>query len=254
MTPPLAETARELAQRLRGSAPAEMIRFALSEFGGDVRIGCSFGVEDMVVVHEASRVGAELGVVPRVFLLDTGRPHQETYDLVERVRGSLSRRARRLRTGQLAVEDLLRRKGPNSFYRSVDDRRECCAIRKVRPLRRALAGARAWITGMRRDQSPTRDALEVVELDTHAGARDTDGLLKLNPLASWTEADVWAFVAEHGVPTHALHQRGYPSIGCAPCTRPVRAGEEARAGRWWWEDAEHKECGLHPSARHAARA
>ena len=128
----------------------------------------------------------------------------------------------------------------NSFYRSGDDRRECCHIRKVLPLGRALAGARAWVTGMRREQSSTLGELRVVEVDAGNG-----GLVKFNPLAQWTEAEVWAFVTEHKVPTHSLHERGYRSIGCAPCTRAVGRGEDVRAGRWWWEDPSHKECGLH---------
>ena len=233
--------ARELAERLEGAPLAEALRFALTTFGDGLRVACSFGVEDMVLLHEVARVGASLSIKPRVFLLDTGRLHQETYDLAERVRERYGITLDVYAPDTLAVEELVRSKGPNSFYRSVEDRRECCAIRKVRPLERALRGATAWVTGMRREQSPTRDAIELVEVDP---ARE--GLLKLNPLAHWTEAEVWAFVAEHGPPTHALHERGYPSIGCAPCTRAVEPGESTRTGRWWWEDAGHKECGLHP--------
>jgi phosphoadenosine phosphosulfate reductase len=219
---------------------ADVLRWSLATFGPRLRVASSFGVEDMVVVHELSRVGRELGARPRVFLLDTGRLHQETYDLVDKMRDRYEVDLDVYFPEAPLVEDLVRRKGPNSFYASVEDRRECCAVRKVRPLARALAGAKAWMTGMRRGQSPTRGELRVVERD-----EAHDGLVKLSPLARWTEDEVWAFVREHGVPVHPLHGEGYPSIGCAPCTRAVRPGEDVRAGRWWWEDPAHKECGLH---------
>jgi phosphoadenosine phosphosulfate reductase len=235
-----ADAARELDARFEAAPLADVLRFALATFGADVTVACSLGVEDMVVLHEAVRVGRELGVSARVFLLDTGRLHQETYDLVDRARDRYGVALEVYAPDTLAVEDLVRRKGMNGFYASVDDRRACCDVRKVRPLRRALAGARAWVTGMRRDQSTTREELRVVEADAGNG-----GILKLNPLARWTHDDVWAFVREHDVPTHVLHARGYPSIGCAPCTRAVREGESVRSGRWWWEEPEHKECGLH---------
>src|SRR2546426_12842587 len=140
-----------------------------------------------------------------------------------------------------AVELLVREKGHFSFRRSIEDRKECCGIRKVEPLRRALAGRAAWITGLRREQSATRTGVEAVEIDER-------GLFKLNPLADWSEAQVWKYARERQVPLNALHAQGYPSIGCAPCTRAVAPGEDVRAGRWWWELPEHKECGLHARA------
>ena len=216
-----------------------MLRLALEAFGDDVRIACSFGVEDMVVVHEAARVGRAIGCLPRVFLLDTGRLHQETFDLLDRVRSRYELPVDVYAPSAELVQDLVRRSGANAFYRSAADRRECCGVRKLEPLARALRGAAAWVTGLRRGQSPTRAAVERVE-------RDERGLLKLNPLADWTEEDVWTFARAHDVPTHALHAEGYASIGCAPCTRAVTPGEPVRAGRWWWEDPDHKECGLHP--------
>jgi phosphoadenosine phosphosulfate reductase len=212
----------EDAARLETASLEDVLRYALSTFGADLRIACSFGVEDMVVLHESVRIGADVGIAPRVFLLDTGRLHQETYDLLDRARDRYGIEIEAYAADTLRVEDLVRRKGPNSFYRSIEDRRECCHVRKVEPLGRALAGAKAWVTGLRREQSQTREELRVVEVD------------------------VWAFARANRVPTHALHARGYPSIGCAPCTRAVAEGESARAGRWWWESPEHKECGLHP--------
>lgn len=222
------------------ASPFELLRRALAHFGGDLRIACSLGVEDMLIVHEASRAGASIGVTPRVFLLDTGRLHQETYDQLDRVRDRYRLDVEIYAPDTVAVQDLLRKKGPNSFYESVDDRKECCGVRKVEPLRRALDGARAWVTGLRRDQSPTRAEIGLVERDAGNG-----GVWKLSPLARWSEREVWSFVEANGVPTHPLHARGFPSIGCAPCTRAIAPGEDVRAGRWWWEDPNHKECGLH---------
>jgi len=233
-------TLRVLDGTLEGSSPYEILRDALEDYGGDVRIACSFGVEDMVVLHEASRAGRDLGVTPRVFLLDTGRLHQETYDLVDRARERYGVDFEIYFPDTVRVEDLVRHKGANSFYSSIDNRRECCSIRKLGPLSRALTGARAWVTGLRREQGPTRIDVRVMERDAANG-----GIVKLNPLASWTSERVWAFVRENRVPTHALHAQGYPSIGCAPCTRPVVEGADPRSGRWWWETGAPKECGMH---------
>jgi phosphoadenosine phosphosulfate reductase len=235
-----AQGVNEDAVRLEAASLPEILRYALATYGAELRVACSFGVEDMVVLHEAVRVGAEIGVAPRAFLLDTGRLHQETYDLAVRAHERYGVVIEAYAPDTLALEDLVRRKGPNGFYRSVEDRRECCHVRKVKPLGRALAGAKAWVTGMRREQSQTREQIRVLEVDAANG-----GLVKINPLARWTENEVWAFARENKVPTHALHAQGYPSIGCAPCTRAVGEGEDARAGRWWWESPEHKECGLH---------
>src|ERR1700733_2053310 len=208
-------------------SPYDLLRRALQEYGDDLRIACSLGVEDMVVLHEAARAGKDLALTPRVFLLDTGRLPQETYDLVDRARDKYGFALEVYAPDTVLVENLVRAKGANSFYRSVEDRRECCAIRKLGPLSRALVGARAWVTGLRRDQGPTRADLRVVERDLANG-----GLIKLNPLAHWSSDRVWAFAREHRVPTHALHAQGYPSIGCAPCTRAVAGGQCPHPQRW----------------------
>jgi phosphoadenosine phosphosulfate reductase len=239
-----------LAARFANASPFELLSFALTTYGDGLRIACSFGVEDMVVLHEAARAGKAVGVAPRVFLLDTGRLHQETYDLLDRALNRYGKDGVVIEAffpETVGVEDLVRRQGPNGFYSSVDARKECCAVRKLGPLTRALAGARAWVTGLRREQSPTRAGVDVVEVDAQAPDR-----LKLNPLAAWSEAEVWAFAKTHDVPTHALHAQGFPSIGCAPCTRAVQPGEDVRAGRWWWESPDHKECGLHARGRRQA--
>jgi phosphoadenosine phosphosulfate reductase len=230
-----------VAATLDGASPYETLHYALRTFGDSVRIACSLGVEDMVVLHETARAAKALDLTPRVFLLDTGRLHQETHDLLDRARRTYDLALEIYVPEALAIESLVRKKGPNSFYTSIENRQECCAVRKLGPLARALEGARAWVTGLRREQAQSRADVRAVELDETNG-----GILKLNPLAHFTHDDVWSFVREQRVPTHALHAQGFPSIGCAPCTRPVQPGEDLRGGRWWWEQEEHRECGLHP--------
>lgn len=234
----------EWERRLDASAPSDgavgdLLAAALTQFGEGLRIACSFGVEDMVVVHEAARVASKTGFVPRIFLLDTGRLHQETYDLVERTRERYGLPIEVYAPDTIRVEELVRRAGPNSFRRSVADRQECCRVRKLGPLARALDGASAWVTGLRREQSSSRATVRIVEHDA------SNGLVKLSPLAHWTKDRLWSFVRANDIPTHELHAQGFTSIGCAPCTRAVAPDETDRAGRWWWEDETHKECGLH---------
>lgn len=221
---------------LEGLPAGEIIAAAVREFGAGLAFACSFGAEDMVVLDLLLRADPSASV----FLLDTGRLPQETYDLVEEARRRYGRDVAVFVPQPDALQHYLTTEGPNAFYRSRAARQACCRIRKVEPLVRALAGKAAWLTGLRREQAVTRTALPVVEIDHAHG-----GLLKINPLAEWTVGQVWAYIREHGLPYNALHDRGYPSIGCAPCTRAVLPGEDPRAGRWWWEAAEHKECGLH---------
>ncbi|HEX8011740.1 MAG TPA: phosphoadenylyl-sulfate reductase [Casimicrobiaceae bacterium] len=195
----------------------------------------SFGAEDMVLHDLIARYALPIAI----FTLDTGRLPAETYELMERVREQYSVPFEVYCPDADALEAYVRANGINAFYRSVELRRTCCAIRKAAPLARALVGRDAWITGQRRAQSVTRQDVAVEEFDA------AHGLPKFNPLADWSEEDVWDYLRAHDVPTNPLHERGYPSIGCAPCTRAVQSGEDIRAGRWWWEDPEHKECGLH---------
>jgi phosphoadenosine phosphosulfate reductase len=198
-------------------------------------LGSSFGAEDMVLIDLIAN--ARLPI--RIFTLDTGRLPQETHDLIDRVRSRYALAVDVYLPDAAAVEAYVREHGTNGFYGSLALREHCCAIRKMEPLRRALAGADAWITGLRRAQSVTRAEIAVEEFDTRYG------VAKFNPLADWSDDDVWSYLRARQVPWNALHDRGYPSIGCAPCTRAVQPGEDARAGRWWWENPEHKECGLH---------
>jgi phosphoadenosine phosphosulfate reductase len=198
---------------------------------------CSFGAEDMVVLDAIAKNTPKI----EVFTLDTGRLPEETHALLEAVRDKYPISIRTYFPDAVAVQAWVEQNGPNAFYKSISQRRQCCHIRKVEPLRRALAGKKSWITGLRREQSPARQALDLEGWD------DANGLIKINPLLEWTGDDVWAYIKVHDVPYNALHDRGYPSIGCAPCTRAVKPGEDSRAGRWWWESSS-KECGLHQHA------
>jgi phosphoadenosine phosphosulfate reductase len=232
----LEEARRELA----GASAAQVLAWAGGRFGERAAIASSFGVEDVVLIDLAEQHAPRL----RLFTLDTGRLPPETYEVMEAVRRRYRVNIETFFPRRERVEQLEREQGFFSFRESVAARKECCAIRKLEPLSRALAGAAAWVTGLRREQSVTRGGVELVERDDANG-----GILKLNPLASWTGAQIWQYAREHALPVNALHARGYPSIGCAPCTRPVAPGEDLRAGRWWWELPEQKECGLHGRLR-----
>ncbi len=233
-----------LSAELTGVEPGRVLRRALDEFGDRVALACSFGVEDVVLVDMLSRLTPS----PRVFAIDTGRLHQATYEVMERVRERYGIPIEVYFPEREAVERLERGHGFFSFKQSLGDRHECCHIRKVEPLERALAELDAWITGLRREQSVTRTQVAVAERDDSHG-----GIVKLNPLVDWTNDDVWDYIRRHNVPYNRLHDEGYPSIGCDPCTRAVGPGEHPRAGRWWWESPEHKECGLHVAGAAQAR-
>ena len=198
-------------------------------------LAASFGAEDMVLIDAIARARLPIDV----FTLDTGRLPDETHALIDRVRAHYELAVRVYAPDAATVEAFVTERGTNAFYRSQAARERCCAIRKSAPLERALAGKRAWITGLRREQSVTRREIGVEEFDA------VHGLLKVNPLADWSRDDVWAYIGARGVPYNPLHDRGYASIGCAPCTRAIEPGEDERAGRWWWENPERRECGLH---------
>jgi len=212
-----------------------VLRRAVQEFP-PVVFANSLGAEDMVLTDLIARFHLDIAM----FSLDTGRLPRETYDLMQEVRqryGSVPLTV--YFPDHELVEAYVARHGINGFYDSVEKRKECCHVRKVEPLRRALQGKGAWVTGMRRDQAATRGTLEVSSFDAD------NGLQKFNPLLDWSHKDVWAYIRQHDVPYNKLHDQFYPSIGCAPCTRSVTPGEDIRAGRWWWENPESKECGLH---------
>ena len=195
----------------------------------------SLAAEDMVLTDLILRAGLPI----KIFSLETGRLHAETLGMLDRIRATYGYEVTLYKPQPAAVDQYVAQNGLNAFYDSVELRKECCRIRKVEPLGRALAGQKAWITGQRRSQSTTRAELHVQEDDV------AHGLVKFNPLADWSEQDVWDYIRAHAVPYNPLHDRGYPSIGCEPCTRAIQPGEDVRAGRWWWENPDAKECGLH---------
>ncbi len=202
---------------------------------GNITFANSFGAEDMVLTDIIQKSGTDI----EIFSLDTGRLPAETYDLMGETEKHYNMKLKVYFPKLEAVESYVRTHGINAFYESVDLRKACCHMRKVEPLQRALSGKKAWITGMRAAQAVTRASLPVREFD------ESNKLEKFNPLSSWTEQEVWAYIRLHNVPYNKLHDQFYPSIGCAPCTRAVAMGEDVRAGRWWWENPETKECGLH---------
>jgi phosphoadenosine phosphosulfate reductase len=236
-----AERIDGLRKRFEGNLPEKVLAWALEEFHPAIALASSFSKEDIVLIAMMAQIRPDT----RVFALDTGRLHEETYQAAETVSRKLGVRIEWYFPDRSAIENLERTKGLYSFRESLENRHECCRIRKVEPLGRALSGLCAWVTGQRREQGLTRTDLQVFEIDEAHG-----GILKLNPLAEWTGEQVESFIRERGLPYNRLHDEGYLSIGCAPCTRPVAPGENPRAGRWWWERPEHKECGLH--ARNAA--
>ena len=227
-----------LDETLEAMDAVELLGWALERFRPRIALASSFGAEDVVLID----LLMELDPRARVFTLDTGRLHSETYALAQALRDRYGLAIDVFFPRTEALEAMVRAHGVNLFYASVENRKLCCGVRKVEPLGRALQGLDAWITGLRREQAVTRGRVRKVEIDADHG-----GILKLNPLADWSWDRVWGYIRDHAVPYNALHDAGFPSIGCAPCTRAVRPGEDLRAGRWWWEqDAAAKECGLHP--------
>jgi phosphoadenosine phosphosulfate reductase len=227
----------EIEQELINKAPQQILRYALENHNN---IAVSFsGAEDVVLIDMAYKIRSDI----KVFSLDTGRLHPETYAFIEKVRDHYSIDIDIVMPESSAVEKLVKEKGLFSFYK--DDHKECCGIRKIAPLRKHLLTLDAWITGQRKDQSPgTRSEVPVIQ-DDKAFARPNDKLTKYNPLANWSSQQVWDYIRAFEVPFNELHNRGFVSIGCEPCTRPTGPGQHEREGRWWWEDATKKECGLH---------
>ncbi|HEX7010867.1 MAG TPA: phosphoadenylyl-sulfate reductase [Phycisphaeraceae bacterium] len=227
----------EIALELDDQTPQDVIQWGLETFGDYVAMVTAFQVDGMAVLDMAYRIRPEL----RVVTVDTGRLPRETYEFIEQVRQRYPKaRLEVYFPDAHQVEVMVNRNGVNLFYQDVPKRLLCCHVRKVRPLLRALSGLDAWFTGLRRDQWASRSNIRKAEID-----HDHHGIVKINPLADWSEQEVWDYVREHDVPTHPLYARGYTSIGCGPCTRPIKPGEDSRAGRWWWEKNAPKECGIH---------
>jgi phosphoadenosine phosphosulfate reductase len=230
-----------LTKEFESKSAEEILRHFLSAYsaGGRIKdriaLASSLGAEDQALTHMVLSIKPDA----RIFVLDTGRFHCETYELMAKTMKKYTMRYEVLFPEREDVEELESLYGPNLFYESIENRKKCCDVRKIRPLKRILSALDVWITGLRREQAVTRDSIARIEWD------EGNGLIKLNPLADWSEKNVWDYIRKNDVPYNTLHDSGFPSIGCAPCTRAVAPGEDVRAGRWWWEKPEQKECGLH---------
>ncbi|HSV77564.1 MAG TPA: phosphoadenylyl-sulfate reductase [Bacteroidales bacterium] len=226
---------KEYNEVFSGLSAREILQYVLQRHGSKAVFSSSLGAEDQVITH----LMMQLDKSSRVFTLDTGRLFQETYELIEKTEARYGMRMEVYFPDQKAVEEMVNSKGINLFYHSIENRKLCCEIRKILPLRRALKGNEVWITGLRREQSPTRTDMKHAEWDAEMK------IIKVNPLLDWTQDKVWQFIHEFKIPYNPMHNKGFPSIGCQPCTRAVLPDEDIRAGRWWWENPDTKECGLH---------
>lgn len=222
-------------ERFSGAEPETVLEHFLGEFGDRIALSSSLSLEDQVLTDMVCRIKPDT----RIFTLDTGRLFPEAYHLIDRTNDRYRTRIEVFFPDAALVQEMVREEGVNLFYDSVEKRRRCCHVRKIEPLQRAFKGLDVWICGLRREQSVTRSDMRLVEFDR------ANGLIKLNPLIDWTEDRVREYIRRNAVPYNRMHDKGYPSIGCQPCTRAVEEGEDVRAGRWWWESPEHKECGLH---------
>lgn len=220
---------------LENSSAEEIIGFFASHFKDKIALSSSLGLEDQILTRMVSSINSNT----EIFTLDTGRLFPETYDLIDLTAKKYKTKIQVHFPEPNDIETMVVEKGMNLFYDSIENRKLCCGLRKLKPLSKALKGLDAWFTGLRRDQSVTRTDLHIVEWD------ENNGLIKVNPLINWSEEDVWNYINEHKVPFNPLHKKGFASIGCQPCTRAIEEGEDIRAGRWWWENPETKECGLH---------
>jgi phosphoadenosine phosphosulfate reductase len=230
-------TRTDTTAALEKLSPEAILEWSLEKFSPNIALACSFQAGGSVLIDMMHRVG---GSQFRIFTLDTGRLSQETYDCMDAVRQRYGIAVEVYFPDALRVQEMVRKHGINLFYNSAELRKLCCGVRKVEPLNRALKDLNAWVTGLQREQAVTRAAVRKIELD-----EDHGGIFKINPLAEWTHEQVWSYIRNNNVPYNRLHDQGYPSIGCAPCTRAVTPGEDLRAGRWWWEKQSAKECGLH---------
>ena len=213
----------------------ELLEGFLTEYIYKIALSSSLGIEDQILTNMVCAIDK----TTKIFTLDTGRLFPETYDLIHRTNSKYGIKMNIYFPDATHVEEMVGKKGINLFFESVESRKLCCNIRKIEPLKRAFKGLDVWICGLRREQSVTRHDMQRIEWD------EANGLIKLNPLIDWTEAEVIEYVKTHGVPYNPLHDKGFPSIGCQPCTRAIFPGEDIRAGRWWWENPDTKECGLH---------
>ncbi len=235
MTPEHKNKLSALLYQLSRLSVSEFIKYLTEEFPDGVTFSTSFSYEDQVITHEI--LDNKLSV--QVFTLDTGRMFSETYSVWSSTNAKYGVNIKAYYPDQQKLQEFVEANGPNAFYESVENRKNCCFIRKVEPLKRALSGKKVWITGLRAEHSPGRHDLPIVEWD------ETNQIIKYHPILHWTTEEVKSYISKNQVPYNPLHDKGFVSIGCAPCTRAIKPGEDFRAGRWWWEDASKKECGLH---------
>lgn len=222
-------------EELSGQSPHDVISFFFKKFPNKIALSTSLGLEDQALTEIVASIDSKANI----FTLDTGRLFPESYDLIDRTSKKYGITIKLFFPNSDSVEQMVNTKGVNLFYESVENRKLCCKIRKLEPLARAMSGLDGWITGLRKDQSVTRTNMQLIEWD------DTSSMIKINPLIHWTEDDVVDYIEAKGIPINPLHKKGFASIGCQPCTRAIESDEDVRAGRWWWEDPETKECGLH---------
>ncbi len=230
------EEVQRISDGMDNKSAEEVLKWAMDTFHPKIGLASSFGAEDVVMIDLMVKLRKDA----KIFTLDTGRLNQETYDVMDAIRDKYDIEIEIYFPDQKEVEEMVRERGLNLFYNTVENRKLCCEVRKVHPLNRALSKLDAWITGLRRDQVATRAITKKIEIDSAHG-----NILKLNPIADWSWETVWDYIKKNDVPYNKLHDKGFPSIGCEPCTRAIRPGEDLRAGRWWWEQDANKECGLH---------
>ena len=230
-----AATIAQFNQQFSGKSPEDLLTCFLEAFRGRIALSSSLSIEDQVLTDLIAKIDPST----RIFTLDTGRLFPETYSLIERTRMKYPITLEVFFPEASEVEKMVKEEGINLFYAGIEQRKRCCKVRKIQPLKRAFQGLEVWICGLRKEQSVTRNDMQMVEWDAQ------NQLIKLNPLIDFTEEQVWDYIKANHVPYNKLHDKGFPSIGCQPCTRAIQPGEDIRAGRWWWENPEHKECGLH---------
>ncbi len=229
------ENIEQLNQQFEGKSPEEVLRYFLAEYKGKIALSSSLGLEDQVLTDMIVKIDKST----RIFTLDTGRLFPETYSLIDKTNIRYDIKLEVMFPDYQEVEKMVKTEGVNLFYNGIEQRKTCCGVRKLEPLKRAFVGLDVWICGLRKDQSVTRQGVQLVEWD------EGNQLIKLNPLIQFSEDDVWKYIKKNQVPYNKLHDQGFPSIGCQPCTRAIKPGEDIRAGRWWWENPDQKECGLH---------
>jgi len=231
----MTNTTEKLNKKFQNSKPEEILEYFITEYGTDAALSSSLGSEDQVLTDMIFKIDKKANV----FTLDTGRLNPETYNVMDETNLKYNVKLNVFFPKSEDVEKLYGTQGINGHFESIQNRKNCCGIRKMEPLKRALKPLKVWITGLRAAQSVTRTDMPIVEFDANFN------VIKVNPLINWNEDDVWEYIKANNVPYNKLHDQGFPSIGCAPCTRAVKPGEDVRSGRWWWENPEHKECGLH---------